>query len=85
MNRFVVYLPDGEGVLERHFPNNHVLNDDLWAIAASEFTCAEISEKLGIQTPSGGDRTGVVFRIEDYYGFFDRALWEKLNAWQYMS
>lgn len=61
----------------QHFP---LAEDSLWAVAADENTCVDVCERLGITSIGGGP--GVVSKIEDYYGFYDRALWEKLNAWK---
>ena len=74
-------MPGGSDSVRENFAQHYPpAEDSLWAVAADENTCADVCERLGI-TPSGSGR-GVVSKIEEYYGFYDRALWEKLNAWR---
>lgn len=82
MERYVVIVPTDEiepGFLSATFPNNHeVLSGNVWVVGAPQTTCAEVCEALGI----GQDgKRGVVTKMNDYYGFYDRAVWEKANAW----
>ena len=80
MNNFLVFMPGGSDSVKASFPQPYPLAEDsLWAVAADENTCVDVCERLGI-TPSG-DVWGVVSKIEEYLGFYDRALWQKLNAW----
>ena len=82
MKRYVVIVPAGEMDsihVTKVFPENYeLLPGNVWAVGAPQATCAEVCEKLGI----GRDgKRGVVTKMDDYYGFYDRALWEKANAW----
>ncbi len=82
MKLYVVIVPAGEmnsADVAGAFPDNYeLLPGNVWAVGGAVATCAEVCEMLGI----GRDgRRGVVTKMDDYYGFYDRALWEKANAW----
>ena len=78
MNNFLVFMPGGGHKVEAAFPRHYRLAENsLWAVASSESTCADVCEQLGI----GPGEPGVVSRMDEYYGHYDRALWEKLSAW----
>lgn len=83
MKRYVVVVPPSgvdSTMLAERFPNHYeVVSDTVWVVAGERDTCADVCELLGIGP--GGGKTGVVVRMDDYYGFFDRALWEKANEW----
>ena len=55
--------------------------DTLWVVAADVATCVDVCQKLGMLA-ADGPYGGVVFSINDCFGRFDTALWEKLNAWK---
>ena len=81
MNTFLVFMPEGGKAVQSVFPRNYaIMQDVLWAVASDLTTCADVSERLGMN-PVERNR-GVVTRIDEFYGYFDRALWEKLNAWK---
>ena len=86
MKRYVVIVPVGEmdsSDVTATFPDNYeVLPGNVWAVGAPQATCAEVCELLGI---GQGGKRGVVTSMDDYYGFYDRALWEKANAWSMQS
>ena len=81
VKRYVVIVPTGE--IEQQFvgatfPDNYeLLPGNVWVVGGQQPTCAEVCEVLGI----GRGKCGVVTQMDDYYGFYDRALWEKANAW----
>ena len=79
MNCYLVYLPGGSDSLESIFdPHCYTLEENrLWAVATKEQTCADVSKLIGI----GAKMSGVVVRIGEYYGHYDVALWQKLDAW----
>ena len=82
MKRYVIIVPQGEMAstdVAAAFPDNYeLLPGNVWAVGAPQATCVEVCEKLGI----GRDgKRGVVTKMDDYYGFYDRALWEKANVW----
>ena len=78
MNNHLVFMPGGEQKVAEQFPRHYQLAEDsLWAVAGDESTCADVCERLGI----GSGEPGVVSRMDEYYGHYDRALWQKLNAW----
>ena len=75
---YQVFLPGGAAAVEEHYPRRYALLDDsLWVIAADEATPADVCQRLGI----GPERSGVVTGLEVYYGFYDAALWQKIDAW----
>lgn len=78
MHNYLVFMPEGEGKIEKKFPRAHYqLTDGLWAIGSPLSTCADVCEELGMESGS----SGVVVSMHEYYGHFDRALWQKLAAW----
>ena len=81
MKRYVVISPDTDsGSVSEKFPDNYeLLEGQVWVVAAQQSTCADVCEALGIGKEQG--MRGVVTTMEDYYGFYDRALWEKASAW----
>ncbi len=42
-------------------------------------TSSDVSDSLGFEPDQ---RSGVVFKIGEYYGCYDEALWQKLEAWK---
>ena len=85
MNRFVVVLPPDSNITAKsvsgHFPNNHpVIPDRVWVVAGQQRTCADVCEALGIGETEESD--GLVVKIHEYYGFTDKALWERLGEWK---
>lgn len=88
MNIFIVAfdapVQDGKTAIKKHFPEHHfeILENHLWAVGVQKKTTtgADICKVLGIS--EAGNRAGVVWPLSNYYGFFDGALWQKLNAWQ---
>ncbi len=89
MNCFVVVLRSGNAdakqIIESKFENRHytVLPDSVWVIASEKSAPSDICEMLGIQRNTG--ITGLVVRTDEYNGFFNRALWEKMSEWEDMS
>ena len=83
MNTFFVYLPDGLAGLKAGLPpeNLSLLADRLWVVASEEATCADLCTRLGIGPSPGGIR-GVVSKMDEFYGYYDRSLWDKLGVWQ---
>ena len=81
MNTYFVYMPTGEGRIAGAFPDaHHEVAHNLWAIGSHLATCADVCEKLGVN--EGAGRSMVVVQTTGYYGRFDPALWQKLDAWR---
>ena len=83
MKRYVVVSPPSDGfdpeLIAAKFPDRYeVLPGSVWVVAGRQGTCVEVCEVLGI---GSGGSSGVVTKMDDYYGFYDRALWEKANEW----
>ena len=78
MTLYIVFLPEGTERVENRFPLHHVLvPDQVWAIGSDLLTCADVCEKLDMEPGKGG----VVVKFDEYYGIWNRALWDKLKAW----
>lgn len=78
MQNYLVFMPGGEHKVEVRFPDSHHrIANDLWAVGSPLTTCAEVCTALGVDEPN----TMVVVPMTDYYGRFDRALWQKLESW----
>ena len=78
MNLYLVFMPGGGEKVQATFPDrNYEFTKSLWAVAGKEATCADVCSALGI---ARGSR-GIVSTVSEYYGHFDRALWQKLSAW----
>ncbi len=81
MNRYLVFFPANAALIPKTFPDSYsLLPDSTWVIGAKEKTCTDVCGALGI---GKNGVAGVVIKVDDYYGNYDRALWEKLNAWQH--
>ena len=86
MQCFLVAIPPGSSIkassIGETFPEHHqILPGLVWAVAGDQRTCVDVCEALGIGS-NGLETLGVVVRMAEYNGFADRALWEKLNAWE---
>ena len=86
MNCYLVVWPDKNGdasVITSTFPDHHaILGGSVYMVAAKQRTCAEVCDAIGIG--NGAQKNGLVTKVNDYYGLFDRALWEKMDAWRQM-
>ena len=87
MNVYFVISSD-ERVVEKitdDYPQTkYKLFDNVWAISDELGNAVDVSERLGIGEGYGG-HTGVVLRLDNYYGHFNGALWQKVNAWRAAS
>jgi hypothetical protein len=52
--------------------------ENVWLVADSAVTAQEVSEKLNIKP--GGISGAIVVRIENYYGFASKNIWEWLTV-----
>ena len=78
MRNYVVFMPGGEEAVTQHFPDAHYrLANDLWAIGSPLETCVDVCSALGVQDSN----RMVVVLIDEYYGSFDKGLWQKLDSW----
>lgn len=78
MNSYLVFMPGGDEKVGQEFPDAHYrISDDLWAIGSDLPTCVEVCERLGVED----GRRMVVVPMSEYYGRFDRALWQLLDSW----
>jgi hypothetical protein len=59
------------------YPNSfHILAPNAWLVAAGGVTTQEICTTLTIQP--GGISGAIVLKIDSYYGFASKAIWEWL-------
>ncbi len=85
MNCYLIVSQITPDEIKSAFSEHMQVMPNVWVVAGRQSTCAEVCEVLGIappsdHTPSGN--TGLVLALGQYYGYFDRALWEKVEAWQ---
>ena len=77
MNTYLIFMPNGAEHVEQEFPLHHTIESDtLWAIGTDLLTCADVWEKF---EPT--DASGVVVKFDEFYGLWNRALWDKIEAW----
>lgn len=69
--------------VEEEFDECYPVYKNAWVIATTLTTCAEVADKGGLSPK--GKRTGIVVKLRDYYGYFDMALWEKIEAWENLT
>ena len=78
MHSYFVFMPEGEKAVKQHFPTAHYrLTDGLWAVGSPLETCVDVCNALGVDE----SKTMVVVPMDEYYGRYDRALWQKLESW----
>ena len=85
MNCYVVMAaPDLKQAVAKAFPAEHFYeaSDNVWVVAGEHPTCVDVCTALGIPTRDSGGSRGVVWKFTEYYGYFDRALWDKIANWQ---
>ena len=69
--------------LSPHFSHVYHIQTGSWVVASRMQTCTDVAGVLGMN--SQGGTTGIVVKLGDYYGFYDKALWEKIEAWRLES
>lgn len=79
MNRFLIFMPKGHKEIAAHFEHLHTLTDQLWAVGSKDATTADVCDRIGIGTNKVED---VVVKIDDFQGYFDKALWQRPDAWE---
>ena len=80
-NRYAILPQDvtREELDQAFGPNVFTLNGSAWVVATIMATSSDVSDSLGFEPDQ---RSGVVFKIGEYYGRYDEALWQKLEAWK---
>ena len=65
----------------RHaYPEAYEVGAGAWVTPSPEETCADVAERLGMN--NARQNSGIVVAIGAYYGYYNNALWEKINAWK---
>lgn len=83
MNCYLIIWPpenSSSDTLTETFPLHHKVLDGVWVVAGEYITCVDVCEALGI-IGEESKNSGVVLRVNAYYGQFDRALWKSMDAW----
>ena len=57
-----------------------VVGEGTWVVASMDQTCADVAERLGMNSRRG--KSGIVVRVGEYFGFYNRALWDRIEAWK---
>jgi hypothetical protein len=83
MNAFAVMSkaenPALDAAVEKEFPGTHLkLASNTWLVTAKGLTTREVSEKIGVKP--GGISGVVVAKIDSYFGFASRDIWEWLKV-----
>ena len=71
--------------IRSQYPETHhaIIDRSVWVVGTKEQTPYEVSATLGIDLP---DRktgvSGVVVKVDSYYGFYDPGLWQRIQAWE---
>ena len=89
MNLFVVVYNDPglrRRIVETHPDRHHELREGVCAIASQQATPAGVCRELDFAQPPSDESSppalaGVVVRLHEYYGHWDLALWQRLEAW----
>lgn len=86
MNVYVIVAPSEKVAenIEREYPDRFpIVPESVWAVADSRGTSFEVCERVGIGTSRWpDDGVGVVLKLDQFYGTFDNALWQKIDVWQ---
>ena len=80
LNCYVVAAEVPEDRVAKAYPDHHYrVSDRVWVVAGDQATCSDVCTTLGIWP---NQSRGTVFKFQEYYGFYDRALWDKIAIWQ---
>ena len=87
MHLFMVVADDLLDDVKRHYPDTHyVIAPNAYVVADAESLSASVSQTLGITAIDDkgqmvGRKRGVVVAIDNYFGIFNAALWQRMSAW----
>ena len=72
-------MPERDEKVKHTFSDaSYRIADGLWAVGTTMTTSSAVCQALGIDEP----QTMIVVALDDdYYGRFDRALWQTLETW----
>lgn len=71
-----------ESVLESVFQERrYPIREQVWAVAGEHETAESVYEALATEVPESDLGSVVIVNVDDYYGLFDKALWNRLWAW----
>lgn len=88
---YLVYIPpSGEvarEILERDFPEHYEVHANmLWVVSTPLPTSVAVCEALGLTSKRATDAPsrsrGIVVKFNEYYGMYDRGLWQAVDSWQ---
>ena len=72
------------GAIAEKYPTEcqEIVPGVVWAVAGEDLTSADVCAALGIAGGNNAEKLpGVVFRLGEFYGRWDAALWQRLDAW----
>ncbi|MCY3819783.1 MAG: hypothetical protein OXH52_10550 [Gammaproteobacteria bacterium] len=81
----IVYLVIADNVtfeeMEQLFPGNvyPLRNANTYLIGSAMPTCADVNSAIGFGAHKG---SGLVLKVGEYYGHYDQAVWQKMEAWR---
>ncbi len=83
MHRYVVISSElDDAAMQQAFSDVYPLREEnAWVVATAMATSADVSNSLDFHAKEGG-KSGIVVKIDQYYGCYDKALWQKLDAWK---
>lgn len=84
MNKFAVISNSlSEPHLRQHVDDVIQVANDIWFVSADCATAFDLSEVLRLQSDEGGleKHSGIVLKIDEYYGCWNPSVWQKLSAW----
>ena len=68
------------GAIMKAFPNDHVrLTSDEWLISA-DMTPKEVSDKIGVSSPTGNEGAAIVFSMRGYFGRAPSDIWDWIKT-----
>lgn len=80
MRTYIVFIPKTSKLKENELPpNRYKLSDGLWAIGSPSTTSSSLCDNLGI---GRNGLIGVVVPMKEFYGYYDNALWQRLEDWR---
>ena len=82
MNCYLVVSPNVEdSEIAAAFPNGWMpVMGGAWVVASNDPICADVAERLGMNAERS--KSGVVVRVGEYFGYYNRALWDRIEAWK---
>ena len=79
MATFAIFMPGGKDLVEQQFPDAFALEEgSLWIVGSRLPNSSSVKEQL---VKADGPSI-VVLRVADYYGYYNQALWQRIQVWE---